>query len=66
MTFIGLMLISCVSTATTWEQHGVTPEQFAVDKETCRSLARGEVEDAYKNNSNRSAVAGIINEDFYQ
>ncbi len=57
----GLVLASCVSTGAAWKRAGISAEQFAVDKETCRSRALREAEETYRDNRKYNSAGGVNN-----
>ena len=63
--FGGLFLASCVSMGSSWKRDGVTVEEFAVDKEICRSYAQRQAKETHTSIIDYSSEGGINNEATY-
>ena len=58
---VGFAVQGCISAETTWKRHATTTEQFAIDRATCRSMARKEIDDKYNKPAKHWYAGGVNN-----
>ena len=61
MAMFLMVLMGCVSKGTAWKRHGVTADQFAADKATCRGYAHRETKYAYSDRADLNGTGGVNN-----